>query len=129
MPSLLEAGRNIAANWLSGSRQDPSAVIKALQDPAMRARLAQVVKQELEQLTGQTIGGYATLPALLALLSSFFTDKPMIPILLGLAGLGIAHFFPEVREHVNVFKWFPEKKPEPPAAGTGSAGGTGGTGG
>jgi len=53
----------------------------------------------------KTIGGYATLPALLAVLSSFFTDEPYIPILLGLTGLGIAHFYPEVREKINLANW------------------------
>jgi len=99
-------------------------ILKGLQDPQLRQVIQEMIskgvqdpklRQQFESEIGKKIGGYATLPVLLALLSSIFTDKPIIPILLGLAGLGIAHFFPEVRANVNVAKWFSEKKPEPPA--------------
>ena len=138
MPSLLEAGRNIAANWLSGShpssnaQRDPLIILKALQDPATRQRvyefleknpqlvdeLLKMFRQPSEQLIAQTIGGYATLPVLLALLSAIFTDKPIVPLLLGLAGLGIAHFFPEVRESVNFINWLSASADKQPPAGS-----------
>jgi hypothetical protein len=128
MGIIEDTGRG-ALNLLSGffspnsnAQLDPSDMLMmALQNPATLDRLAKVLeknpdlakkifqipqlRQALEQQTAQTMGGYVTLPALLALISSIFTDKPIVPILLALAGLGIAHFFPEVQKYVNAVNW------------------------
>ena len=96
-------------------------------NPDLAKKFLQIpqVRQGLEALTAHTIGGYATLPALLALLSAIFTDKPLIPILLALAGFGITHFFPEVREFniFNLLKALKEKQ-EGTTPETGAAAGS-----
>ena len=103
---------------LSGVVNDPQAlqtlqkaILERFKDPqflqAFRNAAAEnpLLRQQLEQEIGKAIAGYFTLPGLLALLSSFATDKPMIPLLLGLAGLGIAYLYPEVREKINLVNW------------------------
>ena len=119
-PQQRQAIQNALLNALQDPKQQQvvqDMILKTIQDPKQREALRQQFKQE----TGRILGGYFTLPALLALLSSIFTDKPIVPILLGLAGLGIAHFFPEVRENVNIAKWLSAlEKQEGSEAGEGT---------
>jgi len=119
-PQQQQALQTIILNILQDPKQQQvvqDMILKTIQDPKQREALRQQFKQE----TGRILGGYFTLPALLALLSSIFTDKPIVPILLGLAGLGIAHFFPEVRENVNIAKWLSAlEKQEGSEAGEGT---------
>ena len=63
------------------------------------------VRYFVEGEIGKTIGGYVTLPILTAALLSILTEKPTGPLLLGLAGLGLMHLLPEVRDKVNVVQW------------------------
>ena len=59
----------------------------------------------IDTATLNEFAGYATLPAMLAVISAFLTDKPAIPLALALAGLGAAHYIPWVKENINVMRW------------------------
>jgi len=119
--------RQAFLNAVSEIAQDPQQR-RALQDmlskilpdvqQQQQQQQQQFLKQRVEPEVGKILGGYFTLPALLALLSAIFTDKPIVPILLGLAGLGIAHFFPEVREYVNAANWLEALKAKQEGTGT-----------
>jgi len=59
----------------------------------------------IDHKTLSEIGGYATLPAFLAVISALLTNKPAIPLALALAGLGAVHYIPWIKENINVVSW------------------------
>jgi hypothetical protein len=91
------------ADWLADLEAHFAGKISEIRE-ALES-LPKDLRYAVEGEVGKTIGGYVTLPILTAALLSLLTDKPTVPLLLGLAGLGVMHLLPEVRDKINVVKW------------------------
>jgi len=63
-------------------------------------------EQELRRQLPTELAGYGTLPTILAVLGSFVSKEPFVPILLALGGLALTAMSPGLREKVNFANWY-----------------------